>query len=269
MLAPLHDHDAAELDQRSVAPVLTAIAAERGRTSANRAKAYLSCCLTFGVTAGLIDRNQLIGTRKPQNETPRDRVLSDTELSAVWKVADPSTDYGAILRLLMLTGQRRDEAGGMRWAELDLVRALWTIPAARTKNKRTHLVPMPKQAVAILAVVPRIEGRDAVFGRSDGESFSGWSKAKARLDAVVNFATPWVVHDLRRTVVTGMAEIGIVPHVIEAVVNHVSGHKSGVAGIYNRATYLPEKIAALQRWADHVDRIVAGTAADNVVAFGR
>ena len=150
-LAPLHEYDADELDQRRVAPVLSAIAAERGRTSANRAKAYLSCALTFGVTAGLVDRNQLIGTRKPQAETPRDRTLSEAEIRAVWSATDQTTDYGAIVRLLLLLGQRRDEVGGLRWSELDLVRGMWSIPAERTKNKRGHLVPLPAQVLTILA----------------------------------------------------------------------------------------------------------------------
>ena len=268
-VVPLHDCDAAELDQRTVAPVLATIAAERGRTSANRAKAYLSCCLTFGVTAGMIDRNQLIGTKKPQNETPRDRTLSEAEIRALWLASDPAADYGAITRLLLLLGQRRDEVGAMRWSELDLDRAMWSISGERTKNKRAHLVPLPAQAVAILVPRGRTEGRDAVFGRSDGDGFAGWSKCKSALDAAVSFGKAWVVHDLRRTAITGMAEIGIAPHIVEAVVNHVSGSKSGVAGVYNRATYLPEKTAALQRWADHVERIVSGEHGANVVAFGR
>jgi integrase len=225
--------------------------------------------LSFGVATGLIERNILIGTKRPQPEQQRDRVLDEAELRAVWLASDPSSDYGAIIRLLLLTGQRREEVGGMRWPELDLDRARWTLPPERTKNRRPHHIPLSKQAVAILAARPRIEGREAVFGRSDGKGFSGWSKCKQRLDADVALARPWVVHDLRRTVVTGMAEIGVAPHVIEATVNHVSGHKGGVAGIYNRATLMPERKVALQRWADHLDGIMTGNGAGTIVAFGR
>ena len=267
VLAPLHDHDADRLDVRTVASVLATVAQIRGRTSANRARAYLSACLSFGVATGLIERNILIGTKRPQPEQQRDRVLEEVELRAVWLASDPSTGYGAIVRLLLLTGQRREEVGGMRWCELDLDRAKWALPPERTKNGRPHHVPLSRQAVEILAARPRLEGREAVFGRSDGRGFSGWSKCKQRIDAEVMLAKPWVIHDLRRTVVTGMAEIGVAPHVIEAIVNHVSGHKGGVAGIYNRATLMPERTAALQRWADHLESLLARGQAGNVATF--
>lgn len=292
-LAGLHDQGADTMEVRTVASALADIAKERGRTSANRARAYLSACLSHGVAIGMLERNVLIGTKRPQPERKRDRVLTDPELKAVWDVAKPSDGYGAIVRLLILLGQRREEVGSMRWSELDLNKATWAIPAERTKNKRPHLVPLPSQAVAILkARVPpseedgedKPEKRDAVFGRGvDG--FSGWSNCKAALDASIattrakaagrdepeaaDALPAWVLHDLRRSTVTGMAEIGLEPHIIEAVVNHVSGHKGGIAGVYNRATYLPEKRAALQRWADHVERVVAGEQPNNVLAFGR
>ena len=268
-LAPLHDHDADRLEARTVAAILADIAKERGRTSANRARSYLSACLSYGVATGVMERNILIGTKRPQPEQRRDRVLSEGELRAVWLASSPATDFGSITRLLMLLGQRREEVGGMLWSELDLDRALWRLPGARTKNHRAHDVPLPPQAVALLAARRRLEGRDAVFGRSvAGVGFSGWSKAKAELDTEVKLPE-WKLHDLRRSTVTHMAEIGVEPSIIEAVVNHISGARAGVAGTYNRATYATPKRAALQRWADHLDRIIAGEAGDNVVAFGR
>jgi integrase len=268
-LAPLHDHDADRLEARTVAAILADIANERGRTSANRARSYLSACLSHGVSIGMLERNVLIGTKRPQPEQRRDRVLSESELRAVWLASDAATDYGCIVRLLLLLGQRREEVGSMLWSELDLERALWRLPGSRTKNHRPHDVPLPSQAVAILAARSRLEGRDAVFGRNkDGDGFSGWSNCKRDLDAAVNLPG-WKLHDLRRSVVTHMAEIGVDPSVIEAVVNHISGARAGVAGIYNRATYATPKRAALQHWADYVDRIVAGERAENVVAFGR
>jgi integrase len=195
------------------------------------------------------------------------------------------------VRLLVLLGQRRDEVGGMGRAELAPDLTLWRLPGERTKNGRPHDVPLPAQAAAILSGRPPRAGRDLVFGAREG-SFSGWSQAKKRLDADVarwraqerlgrpltdgelpapGDALPaWTLHDLRRTAVTGMAELGVAPHVVEAVVNHVSGHKGGVAGVYNWASYAAEKRAALQRWADHVEQIVAGEqAGGNMVAIGR
>ena len=269
VLAPLHDADADRLEVRTVAAVLADVARERGRTSANRARSYLSACLSYGVSIGMLERNVLIGTKRPQPERQRDRTLTEAELRAVWLASDPATDFGTIVRLLILTGQRREEVGGMRWSELDLDRALWRLPGERTKNHRPHDVPLPSQAVALLASRKRVGERDAVFGRSiKGEGFGGWSQCKRALNAAL--ALPeWHLHDLRRSTVTHMAEIGIEPAVVEAAVNHISGVRAGVAGVYNRSTLAGPKRAALQRWADHVDLIVSGEQASNVVEFGR
>ena len=137
----------------------------------------------------------------------------------------------------------------MRRTELDFDRETWSLPGARTKNKLPHDVPLSRQVKAIL----ELQDGDPLFGKG---GFREWWRCKAQLDRALDLPA-WTVHDLRRTVVTGMAEIGIAPHIVEAVVNHVSGHKGGVAGVYNKAKYSPEKRAALQRWADHVERLVA------------
>ena len=150
----------------------------------------------------------------------------------------------------------------MRRAELDFDREIWSLPGARTKNKLPHSVPLSRQVKAILET----QDGDPLFGGTAG--FSEWWRSKVQLDGALDLPA-WTVHDLRRTAVTGMAEIGIPPHIVEAVVNHVSGHKGGVAGVYNRAKYSQEKRAALQRWADHLERIVAGEALANVVGFAR
>jgi integrase len=169
----------------------------------------------------------------------------------------------------MLTGQRREEVAGLCWSEVDFDRSLWTLPGERTKNGLPHEVPLSKLALRILGEQPRRLGdgkiqRDLIFGRGKGP-FSGWSRSKVRLDEALSaggdqekkLISNWRIHDLRRTMVTIMAErLSILPHVIESVVNHVSGHKAGVAGIYNRATYAKEKRLALQTWADYLDDIV-------------
>jgi len=171
-------------------------------------------------------------------EVSREHVVTDEELAAIWR-ACRDDDYGRIVRLLILTGQRRDEVGDMKWTELDLDRRIWAIPRERTKNGLTHEVPLSDVALEILQSIPRRDGRDFVFGEGRG-GFSGWSKSKTRLDARIAKAgavmRPWRLHDLRRTVATHIAEMGTLPHVVEAILNHVSGHKAGVAGIYNRAT---------------------------------
>ena len=266
---PLHEHDAQTLDSRTVSARLARVRAQRGATASLRALAYLSTCLSYGMSIHLLTRNVAFEVTKPAAENVRDRALADQELITVWNAADPATDYGSILRLLILTGQRREEVGGMRWSELNLAKRTWSLPGNRTKNKRPHLVPLSTQAMAILTDRTRSEGSTHVFGRDD-TGFSGWSKSKERLDKVLgDSVAQWWLHDLRRSCVTGMCEIGVAPHVVEAIVNHISGHKAGVAGVYNRATYAEEKAKALQRWADHVEELVRGERIGNVVAFGR
>ena len=149
----------------------------------------------------------------------------------------------------------------MRRAELDFDRDIWSLPGARTKNKLAHTIPLARQVREIL----ERQNGDPLFGTG---GFRDWWRAKVALNAKLNLP-PWTVHDLRRTAVTGMAEIGIAPHIVEAVVNHVSGHKGGVAGVYNKAKYSTEKQIALQRWADHVERLVSGQPAVSVVAMAR
>ena len=149
----------------------------------------------------------------------------------------------------------------MTWDEVDLEGATWRIGGERTKNARVHEVPLASQAIDILRTINRRDGRALVFGSRKGP-FSGWSKAKASLDARVSAALgrspPWRLHDIRRTVATRMADLGVQPHVIEAVLNHISGHKAGVAGVYNRATYAAEKRHALDMWGAHVADLVEG-----------
>ena len=173
-----------------------------------------------------------------------------------------------------MTGQRRSEIGDLQWPEVDLAKRQVELPGTRTKNGRPHLVPLSDAACAILADTHRREGRDFVFG--SGAGLSGWSKSKADLDRRItaeakaaSTITPWTLHDLRRTFVTHVSEHGIAsPHVVEAIVNHISGAKAGVAGVYNRATYLSEKRRALDLWGAHLAELLEGRAS-NVVRMLR
>lgn len=183
-------------------------------------------------------------------------MLSDGELRAIWNECDDD-DYGAILKLLLLTGQRADEIAALRWDEVHDEQIV--LPSERTKNKRSHVVPLSDPAKAILAAF-KPSDRTHVFGRFD-TGFQGWHVAKRALNARLVDKPPlahWTPHDLRRTAATRMAELGVPPHIIEAVLNHVSGHKGGVAGIYNRASYDKEKREALNLWAEHVTALVEG-----------
>ena len=199
---------------------------------------------------GIAEVNPVTCTAAPAVEQKRNRVLTEDERRAIWRATSGSGDYATIVRLLLLTGQRREEVAVIRWTKLDFERAVWSLPADRTKNGQAYDVPLSDLALEILRDhEPRGE-RELIFGEGKG-SFSGWSQAKSRLDRRSD-VSGWRLHDIRRTVVTGMAELGVQPHIIEAAVNHLSGHKAGVAGIYNRATYAAEKRCALSAWTDHI-----------------
>ncbi len=262
---PLHGEVADELEKRDLVLRLEAIAVNSGPVAANRARSYLSMALAWGIKRGILDSNPLIGIAPIRAEVTRERVLTSDEVVKLWTETKREGDFAKIVRLLILTAQRREEVASMRWSELDLDRRLWEIPSARTKNRRPHQVPLSEQVVIILGTIEKRDGRDLIFGTGRG-GFSGWGQSKDRSDCRSGL-TNWRIHDLRRTAVTGMAELGIQPHVIEAVVNHISGHKGGVAGIYNRATYADEKRIALQRWADHVSRLVGEKADSTVVSM--
>jgi integrase len=207
---------------------------------------------------GLAEVNPVIGTNRAVDETSRDRVLSDEEPAAVWR-ACRDDDYGRIVRLLILTGQRREEVGGIVGAEINFLQARWSIPRERTENGLSHEVPLSAAAVDVIRGSPLGMSRDLLFGEGHG-SFQGWSKAKAALDRRITQSgakiPAWRLHDLRRTVATRMAELGVLPHVVEAVLNHISGHKAGVAGVYNRALYSAKKRQALELWGEHIRALV-------------
>lgn len=195
--------------------------------------------------------------RAPTAEKSRDRVLSDDELRAILQACDRLNEpFGALIKLLALTAQRRDEVGQMTWREVDLDSRVWTIPKERAKNGIAHDVPLSDSAVKVLAGVRRIAGsRGLVFTTTGETPVSGFSKIKKRLDAAVPDAPPWVLHDLRRTAASGMARLGINLSVVEKVLNHISGSFGGVTGIYQRHKFANEKRVALEMWAAHVQTL--------------
>jgi integrase len=188
--------------------------------------------------------NPVTGTNRTKGIPSRTRVLSNEELRSVWRACRDNS-FGRVVRLLILTGQRRNEVAHMTWDEV--VGDVWTIPASRTKNKRTHVVPLSPLALSLLPSHGADSPQVRIFKAVE------WTKWKASLDVSIPH---WTLHDLRRTAATGMADLGVLPHIVEAVLNHVSGHKSGVAGIYNRARYADEVRDALTRWSVHVAALV-------------
>jgi integrase len=256
--AQLHEIPISRVHRATVAVRLAEIARDHGPVTANRARQSLSTFFGWAMREGLTETNPVTATNQAVEEKSRERVLSDDELAAIWR-ACPDDNFGAIVRLLMLTAQRRDEVGGLLRSEVKLDKALWSLPPHRTKNGRAHEVPLSPSALEILARAAASSNRSVPFGYEE-RPFSGWSSAKAALEKRLTEAgkpvADWRLHDLRRTAATRMADMGVLPHVLEAILNHVSGHKAGVAGVYNRATYAKEKREALDLWAEHLGGLI-------------
>ena len=182
-------------------------------------------------------------------------MLSDAEVVALWKATD-SDPAGPLVRVLLLTGQRRSEVSGMRWSEIGEAEQIWSLPPERTKNGQAHIVPLSSQAWSIIDDMPQIEGNDFVFAAADR---TGYGRAKTRIDErMPGVVEHWQFHDLRRTLATNLQRLGVRLEVTEAVLNHTSGTRSGIVGVYQRHDWAAEKRDALQRWADRIDALVTG-----------
>lgn len=237
--------------------------------------AYASVLFGWALRRQYISTNPLASMEKPQAPIARDRVLDDVELAMVWKAAEAMpVPWAPFYRLLIMTGQRKSEVAGMAWSELDRSSAIWTIPAERAKNKNSHLVPLSEAVTAELDVLA--DGQQwpttgYVLTTTGRTPISGFSKAKRMLDQKITdideggALPPWRVHDLRRTAATGLQRLGVRFEVTEAVLNHVSGAKGGIAGVYQRHDWAAEKRAALDAWAGHVRQLITGITATNVV----
>jgi integrase len=210
----------------------------------------------------LVEANPTIATENPvEGAEARDRTPTPEEIRSIWSACGDD-DFGRIVRLLLLTGARRDEIGGLKWSEVNMETAVMTIPGERTKNGRDLVLTLPPMAMEIIASAPHRAGREYLFGNRGG-AFSAWSYNTLAFNSKITTAEgapleAWRLHDLRRTLSTGMHELGVQPHIVEAVLNHVGGHKGGVAGTYNKATYEREIGAALALWADHIRTLIEG-----------
>ena len=239
-----------------------------GPVAGNRLRAAARACWAWAVKRGTLTVNPWEMTPRPlAKETARERVLTDSELGAVYVAAGKlSEPWGTLVRLLILTGQRRGEVVGMRWDELDLDRGIWSLPGVRTKNGRHHVVPLTPEAVSLLRTVKRRFDARLVFEGPRETAFSGFGRLKEKLDAALNSSfegtggkiAPWTLHDLRRTLATGMQRLGVRLEVTEALLNHVSGSRSGIVGIYQRYAWESEKANAMRSWTENVLRAVEG-----------
>jgi integrase len=242
---PLHTITMASVDRATVSRELNSIN-KRGPVAANRARATLSAFFNWSIANGLRETNPVDKTTK-NKEYDRERVLTPKEIRKVW-VSLADDDYGKIAKLLTLTLQRRTEISRLERGEINWAEKQIELPGIRTKNRLPHIVPLSDAAIAILESVDG-DGKFMFAKRNN------WQIDKDRLDKKCGVAD-WVLHDLRRTGSTGLGDLGIQPHVVEAVLNHISGSKGGVAGVYNKAMYLKEKREALNKYADHILSIV-------------
>ena len=196
--------------------------------------------------------NPVTNAGRPPAVKRRERFLSDKELKLLWAVLEKEKEpWRTALRLMILTGQRVNEVLLADWDEFDLARKLWTIPAERAKNGKTHLVPLSAAALRLIAALPTRSGR--LFPKGTGLT----SRAAKRISIAMGDTPKWRWHDLRRTMATGMQRLGVLRDVTEAILNHISGTQAGIVGVYQRHDWGVEKRDALNRWAKDVERIVA------------
>jgi integrase len=265
----LHSKPLAGVSRRDVAALLSALTEKLSGATVNRVQTTLSGFFAWTVREGLIDNNPVAGTER-REEGERTRLITDAELCDIWSALSEDA-YGDITRLLILSGARAREIGGLAWSEVDLMKRFITLPPERTKNRREHEIFLTDSALDILRARPRLTWSDGtpcdlIFGRGK-QGFNDWAGSKVDLDRRIDLARravgtdpmpEWTLHDFRRLISTAMHDrLGIMPHVVEAVLGHV-GHQGGTAGRYNLALYRAEKAAALKRWAQMVSDVVEG-----------
>ncbi len=241
-----------EIKNRDVSDLIGLIA-QRNAHASHRLLKTLKTFFRWCVGRALIDFSPAEGILSNYREVSRDRVLTDEELASIIIAArQMQSPYGGIIELLALTGQRRNEVARLRWDELDEKTRTWSIPSSRTKNKRTHIVHLSEQAWSVIEARPK---GTLVFATGGEKPFSAFAKGKEAIDELCD-VSGWRVHDLRRTVVSGMARLGVPPHVADKILNHQSGTISGVAAVYQRHDFLAERKEALNAWGAHVTQIV-------------
>ena len=265
--AALASRPVASITEAEVKSELRKIIDQRGKQAARVAKANLSAFFVWALREGIAKSNPTNATHALAQNPPRDRVLSDREIRAIW-AACGDDDFGRIIKLLFFTGCRRDEIGGLKWTEIDFDTGLMTLPAPRTKSGRQLQLTLPAQAIEVLRQCPHKAGREFLFGLRGG-SFCRWGWEKLVMDRHIAVAghklEQWGLHDIRRIMRTRLAQLGVAPHVAELVLGHAA-HKTGVASAYDHYSYNREIKDALAQWAKALAKIIEG---GDVVPFVR
>jgi integrase len=270
VIAPWRGRRMADITRKDVVRLLDAIV-DRSQYVANRTLSGLRTLYNWAIERDIVETSPCDRVKPPGQEQSRDRVLDDVELRQVWNEAQSlGGPFGSVLQILILTGQRVGEVSGMRWAELDVAAKLWRLPKERTKNGRAHDIPLSPQALAVIEAMPRIERCDFCFTSNGATPVVGLSaRIKRRLDAALPGLNPWTLHDLRRSVATGLARIGTDIAVVEKVLNHASGKFAGIVGVYQRHGFDDERRVALDRWGRHVESLAAGESSNVVEIAAR
>jgi integrase len=247
--------DIRDLRQSDINQVIDRLVEDGRPSEANHAVGVIKTLFSWCFDRDLLDVNPAAKIKKPAKHGKRSRSLSEPELRTLWRAASgEGYPFGAVVQLLILTAQRRGEVAQMQWPQVELNARVWTIPANVSKNGREHVLPLSDAAMEVLQSVPRLNDTFVFPARGNDEAIvSGFTKPKRRLEAAIG-ADDWTLHDLRRTAATHLARLGTPPHVIERILNHVSGSFAGVAGVYNRHAYIEEMRAALQRWGEWLRR---------------
>jgi integrase len=244
-----------EIGKREVIELISAIEQRGAPIAANKALKATKTFLRWCVGRAVLDQSPADGVPLPTKEVARDRVLSDGELARIILAArEIGGPYGGIVEFLASTGQRREEAARATWDEFDLEGRTWLLPNARTKNAKPHIVHLSNQSIVVVQRLQR--SGEFVFSVSGSKPFSAFSWAKSQLDELSG-VKGWRLHDLRRTCVSGMARLGIAPHVADKILNHQAGTISGVAAVYQRHEFLSERRQALDLWGAHLGTILS------------
>jgi integrase len=260
-----------EITRRDINALLHGIVERGSPISANRTLSHLSKMFAWCVEQGIVETSPCTNISKPSKETPRDRVLTEDELKLVWQAtSEIDGPFGSLVKMLILTLQRRGEVAGMHHRELR--GDLWTIPKERAKNGVETTVPLAQAALDVLAGLPQSGFLFTIVGAAPLTSFY---RSKERLDreiAKLNGGEPipaWTLHDLRRTGATGLQKLGVRIEVVEKILNHQSGVLRGVAGVYQRFDYASDRRKALDDWARHVLSLTSGESSQNILPFRR
>ena len=242
-----------EIGRPDVMELIDSIVDRGSPVTARRVHAHLHRFFAWCVSRGYIDTNPMMYLSKPGVDNKRDRVLSDEELKRVWNEASAlGWPFGSAILFLILTGARRQEIGGLRWSEIKDHRI--ELGGLRTKNGHAHSIPLSAPALQILETIPRVVDCEFVFTAKGKSAIANWSRTKAKLDHKLGFE--WRLHDLRRTLATGLQKLGTPLQVTKSILGHTAGSRGGIVGVYQRYDYANEKRAALEAWGEHVASLV-------------